>query len=167
MSQLELATLGAGCFWGVEELFLRLNGVKKVTSGYTGGSLVSPTYQDICTGTTGHAEVVQLEFDPSVVSYTEVLNYFWRLHDPTTLNRQGYDSGTQYRSAIFYHSDEQRLWAEESKTTRDKSGKHKDPIVTEITEISTFYPAEEHHQKYYQKKYQGGEGALCHFLRDE
>ena len=144
--KLEEAIVGAGCFWGVEELFSRLDGVKDVISGYTGGELDNPTYKDICTGRTGHAEVVKISFDSEIISFSEILNYFWRLHDPTTLNSQGYDTGTQYRSVIFYLNDEQKKLAQESKEKRNNSGLHSRPIVTEITPAETFYPAEEYHQ---------------------
>lgn len=163
----EFATFGAGCFWGVEELFSRLNGVKDVVSGYTGGELANPTYEDICTGTTGHAEVVRIEFDPNIIEYKDLLNFFWRIHDPTTLNSQGYDNGTQYRSVIFYHSQEQQEIAITSKAQRDSSGLHEDVIVTQIIPAEKFYPAEDYHQDYYQKKYQGATGPICHFLRPE
>ena len=165
--KLEQAIVGAGCFWGVEELFSRLEGVKDVVSGYTGGELTNPTYQDICTGSSGHAEVVKISYDSEVTSFLDILNYFWRLHDPTTLNAQGYDTGTQYRSVIFYLNEEQKTLAEDSKKSRNNSGLHSSPIVTEITPAEVFYPAEEYHQDYYQKKYQGGNGAICHFLRDK
>lgn len=163
----EIATFGAGCFWGVEELFSRLEGVIEAVSGYTGGSLKDPTYQDICTGTTGHAEVVQIIFDPEVISYLDLLNYFWRLHDPTTLNRQGYDSGTQYRSVIYYHNEQQQSEAITSRDERETSGLVDGPIVTEISAVEHFYKAEEYHQDYYQKKYEGSTGPICHFLRDK
>lgn len=143
----EVATLGAGCFWCIEAVLEQVEGVKSVESGYTGGQTENPTYKDICTGRTGHAEVVRVTFDPAVLSYAELLDWFWRLHDPTTLNRQGNDRGTQYRSAIFYHSDEQRKIAETSK--RDVQPSFDDPIVTEVTEAAVFYPAEQYHQGYY------------------
>lgn len=143
----EIATLGAGCFWCIEAVLEQVEGVKAVESGYTGGQTENPTYKDICTGRTGHAEVVRVAFDPSVLSYAELLDWFWRLHDPTTLNRQGNDRGTQYRSAIFYHSDRQREIAETSK--RDVQPTFDDPIVTEVTEATVFYPAEQYHQGYY------------------
>lgn len=165
MSSTEIATLGAGCFWGVEALFQKLDGIKSTRVGYCGGDLENPTYQDICTGSTGHAEVIEVTFDNELISYSDILNYFWRLHDPTTLNSQGADHGTQYRSVIFYHNEEQKELAHKSKDERNSSGLHDDPIVTEITKIQTFYPAEEYHQSYYQKKYQGGEGQICHYLR--
>ncbi len=143
----EIATLGAGCFWCIEAVLEQIDGVKSVVSGYMGGHVENPTYREVCSETTGHAEVVQVTFDPSVISYQEVLDWFWRLHDPTTLNRQGADRGTQYRSAIFYHSDEQRQIAETSK--KDVQPSFDDPIVTEVTAASTFYVAEEYHQGYY------------------
>jgi peptide-methionine (S)-S-oxide reductase len=147
--QEEVATFGAGCFWCVEAVLQQVGGVKKVLSGYMGGSVPNPTYEQVCTGTTGHAEVVQIRFDPSKVSYEQILAWFWRLHDPTTLNRQGADAGTQYRSVIFYHSEAQRLAAEKSKAAEDASGRHDRPIVTEITKAGTFHPAEGYHQDYY------------------
>ena len=144
----EIATFGAGCFWCVEAVFQELKGVLKVESGYMGGAIPNPTYREVCTGTTGHAEVTRITFDPTVISYEELLEVLWTTHDPTTLNRQGADAGTQYRSAIFYHSDEQKSKAEKSKkevaTTIWDS-----PIVTEIVPADTFYPAEEYHQDYY------------------
>ncbi len=143
----EVATLGAGCFWCIEAVLEQVEGVKSVESGYTGGQTENPTYKDICTGRTGHAEVVRVTFDPTVLSYAELLDWFWRLHDPTTLNRQGNDRGTQYRSAIFYHSDEQRKIAETAK--RDVQPTFDDPIVTEVTAAAVFYPAEAYHQGYY------------------
>jgi peptide-methionine (S)-S-oxide reductase len=146
------ATFGAGCFWGVEETFRQLPGVTNTTVGYLGGTLDNPTYKDVCRGDTGHAEVVQVEYDPSRISYTQLLDAFWQLHDPTQLNRQGPDVGKQYRSAIFYHDDEQRSEAEASKEREQKSGRHKRDIVTEITSTSTFYEAEDYHQKYLAKR---------------
>jgi len=143
----EVATLGAGCFWCVEAVLEQLDGVESVRSGYMGGHVEDPTYKAICTGQTGHAEVVQVEFDPSVISYDAVLAWFWQLHDPTTLNRQGADVGTQYRSAIFVHSEEQREAAARSLDAAQPE--HDAPIVTEITDASTFYVAEDYHQDYY------------------
>jgi peptide-methionine (S)-S-oxide reductase len=148
----ELATFGAGCFWGVEVAFRNVPGVKDATVGYLGGTLQNPTYRDVCTGRTGHAEVVQVEYDPSGVTYDRLLDVFWENHDPTTLNRQGPDVGTQYRSAIFYHTPEQKRAAEESKLRLEASGKLRRPIVTEITEASAFYPAEDYHQRYLEKR---------------
>ncbi|MBK9384361.1 MAG: peptide-methionine (S)-S-oxide reductase MsrA [Planctomycetes bacterium] len=145
----ELATFGAGCFWCVEAVLERQNGVIDVSSGYMGGEVVNPSYKQVCNGDTGHAEVVQVRFDPRLVSYDTLLEWFWRLHDPTTMNRQGADVGTQYRSAIFYHSEEQKQRAMLSKKAEDESGRHVSRIVTEITPASTFYPAEEYHQDYF------------------
>lgn len=143
----EVATLGAGCFWCTEAVYRRLDGVISVTSGYTGGKVKNPTYQQICEGDTEHAEVVMVVFDPKKITYERILAWFWDLHDPTTLNRQGADVGTQYRSAIFYHSDEQKTIAEASKKAAQAN--FKDPIVTEITKAPEFYPAENYHQDYY------------------
>ena len=146
---LQTATLGAGCFWCVEAVFEQVEGVADVRSGYMGGELNSPSYKAVCSGTTGHAEVVEVRFDPLTLSYEALLEWFWRLHDPTTLNRQGADEGTQYRSAIFFHGDGQRVEAEASKARADASGQHAGPIVTEITKASRFWPAEDYHQDYY------------------
>jgi len=148
----ELATFGAGCFWGVEVTFRNTPGVRDVLVGYLGGTLANPTYRDVCTGRTGHAEVVQLKYDPAEVSYDKLLDVFWENHNPTTLNRQGPDVGTQYRSAIFYHTPEQKRAAEESKASLEASGRFRRPVVTEITEASTFYPAEDYHQRYLEKR---------------
>jgi len=148
-TKLEKATLGAGCFWCVEAIFQDVKGVEKVESGYSGGTVKSPTYEQVCSGTTGHAEVAQITFDPSVVTYEQILNVFFHVHDPTTMNRQGADVGSQYRSAIFYNSDEQKKTAEKVKEETGKSGLWDDPIVTEITALDTFYPAENYHQDYY------------------
>jgi peptide-methionine (S)-S-oxide reductase len=155
---MEKATFAAGCFWGVEEDFRTVKGVLKTTVGYSGGTLENPTYEDVCTDRTGHAEVVLVEFDPAQVSYEQLLDVFWDAHDPTTLNRQGPDTGKQYRSAIFYHTPEQKATAEASKERLSKSGRFKRPIVTEITAAAPFYPAEEYHQQYLLKR---GE-ASCH-----
>jgi peptide-methionine (S)-S-oxide reductase len=152
MSEQERATFGAGCFWGVEVAFRNVPGVTDAAAGYLGGTLPNPTYKDVCTGKTGHAEVVEVTYDPSRVSYEELLNVFWSSHDPTTLNRQGPDVGTQYRSAIFYHDDAQRQAALASKEALTKSGRFPRPIVTEITPTSTFYRAEEYHQRYLEKR---------------
>ncbi|MDQ3674754.1 MAG: peptide-methionine (S)-S-oxide reductase MsrA [Gemmatimonadota bacterium] len=149
---MELATFGAGCFWGVEVTFRQVPGVKDALVGYLGGTLANPTYKDVCTGRTGHAEVVQVEFDPAEVTYDRLLDVFWKNHDPTTLNRQGPDVGTQYRSAIFYHSPEQKDAAESSKARLDSSGSLRRPVVTEITAASAFYPAEDYHQRYLEKR---------------
>ena len=140
---------GAGCFWGVEYNFSKLDGVNKVLSGYSGGKTPDPTYEQVCSNSTDHAEVVLIEFDPSVISYEELLNSFWEKHDPTTLNRQGPDVGSQYRSAIFYFDEEQRNLAQESLNKLQQNLKNK--IVTEITEADTFWKAEEYHQKYFEK----------------
>lgn len=150
-NKLETATLGAGCFWCVEAIFQDLAGVQRVVSGYAGGAVENPTYQQVCTGTTGHAEVVQITFDPEVISFEDLLYIFWRTHDPTTLNRQGADVGPQYRSVIFYHDEEQKAIAEESKQETEASGLWPDPIVTEITPFSNFYRAEGYHQDYYRQ----------------
>lgn len=149
MSQYELATFGSGCFWCTEAIFQRLNGVIKVESGYSGGTLPNPTYEAVCTGKTGHAEVCQITFDPKLITYTELLEVFWKTHDPTTLNRQGNDVGTQYRSVIFYHNDAQKELAEKYKSKLDQSGVYEKPIVTEITKYKNFYKAEDYHQNYY------------------
>jgi len=148
----EKAVFAAGCFWGVEQKFSQVPGVVKTVVGYTGGKTVDPTYEDVCTDKTGHAEAVLVEYDPGKVSYTQLLETFWKLHNPTTLDQQGVDVGTQYRSAIYYHSDSQQRMAVESKSALEKTGKYKNKIVTEIVLAGTFYPAEEYHQKYYQKK---------------
>ena len=145
------ATFGAGCFWHVEDLFAKTKGVKSTKVGYTGGQLSNPTYEEVCTDKTGHAEAVEVEYDPNEISFDELLNIFWSNHNPTTLNRQGPDIGVQYRSAIFYHDEDQREIAENSKTTLAKSGKFSDPIVTQIVPAPVFYKAEEYHQKYFKK----------------
>jgi peptide-methionine (S)-S-oxide reductase len=147
-----IATFGAGCFWGVEAAFRQLTGVTGTAVGYLGGSLENPTYKDVCTGMTGHAEVVQVEYDPAKVSFDELLDVFWTNHDPTTMNRQGPDVGTQYRSAIFFHTPEQESAARASKEGLQASGKFRRPIVTEITPASEFYHAEEYHQQYLEKR---------------
>jgi peptide-methionine (S)-S-oxide reductase len=152
--KLDQATFGAGCFWCVEAVFQELKGVEKVISGYTGGETRNPSYKEICTGLTGHAEVCRITYDPQQISFTELLEVFWQTHDPTTLNRQGADRGTQYRSAIFYHNEEQKQLAETYKKKLDISGAWKKPIVTEITALGTFYPAEEYHQDYFQQNSQ-------------
>lgn len=148
--RLEIATLGSGCFWCTEAFFLRVKGIESVVSGYSGGKVKNPTYKEVCSGLTGHAEVVQVKFDPSVITFGEVLEIFWNTHDPTTLNQQGADVGTQYRSVVFYHSDEQKKIAEAYKKQLDQSGIYKKPIVTEITPFSIFYPAEDYHQNYFE-----------------
>jgi peptide-methionine (S)-S-oxide reductase len=146
------ATFAAGCFWGVEAAFRQVEGVLETTVGYSGGDYENPSYKDVCTGKTGHAEVVRVKFDPERVSYEELLDVFWSEHNPTTKNRQGWDIGTQYRSAIFYHDDEQKAVATESRDRLEASGKYRRPIVTEITQVSEFYPAEEYHQRYLEKR---------------
>ena len=143
----ELATFGGGCFWCMDAVFERLPGIKSVTSGFAGGHTANPTYPQVCTGTTGHAEVTQIEFDPAKISYEKLLEVFWQAHDPTALNRQGNDEGTQYRSIILYHGEAQKLVAEKSKAGAQKNFKH--PIVTEIVPFTKFYPAEDYHQAYY------------------
>lgn len=147
----EQATFAGGCFWHVEAAFRKVPGVIDVTSGYTGGTLPNPTYEQVCSDKTGHAETVLIEFDPSKVSYEHLLDVFWREHDPTTLNRQGWDVGTQYRSAIFYHSPAQRAAAIASKERLEKRGAYKDPIVTQILPAGPFYRAEPYHQRYFEK----------------
>jgi peptide-methionine (S)-S-oxide reductase len=146
------ATFGAGCFWGVEAAYRQLPGVISTTVGYLGGTLDNPTYHDVCSGRTGHAEVVQVTYDPARLTYDDLLTVFWENHDPTTLNRQGPDVGTQYRSAIFYHDEAQKEAAARSKEERDRSGRYRRPIVTEITPASEFYEAEEYHQQYLEKR---------------
>ncbi len=145
---MEKATFAAGCFWHVEEAFRQLKGVVSTTVGYIGGTTKNPTYEDVCTDNTGHAEAVEITFDPKKISYEELLTVFWDIHDPTTKNRQGPDIGTQYRSAIFYHSEEQKKQAEQSKMSLEQSGKIRKKIVTEILKVTIFYPAEEYHQHY-------------------
>ena len=149
MNNQSIATLGAGCFWCIEAIFQRVEGVESVVSGYAGGKVKNPTYKEVCSGLTGHAEVARISFDPDKVSFAEILEIFWQTHDPTTLNRQGNDVGTQYRSAIFYHDDEQKQIAEELKKSLDASGAFDAPIVTEITPINNYYPAEDYHQNYF------------------
>ena len=155
---MQQATFAAGCFWGVEAAFRRMKGVTETAVGYSGGQTPDPTYKDVCTDQTGHAEVVQVQFDPDLVSYEQLLDVFWTCHDPTQHNRQGPDVGSQYRSAIFFHDTEQQAAAETSKEALAQSGKLSAPIATEITPASTFYRAEEYHQQYLEKR---GMGA-CH-----
>lgn len=159
----ETATLAGGCFWGVEELIRKLPGVLETTVGYTGGTVSNPTYEIVKSGRTGHSESIQIVFDPERISYEQILEFFFRLHDPTTLNRQGNDVGTQYRSAIFVHSEEQRQTAERVKARVDQSGKWGSPVVTEIVPASTFWPAEDYHQDYLQRL---PWGYTCHYVRD-
>lgn len=154
----ELANFAAGCFWGVESAFKCIKGVLETTVGYMGGTTPNPTYKQVCTGTTGHAEAVQIKYDPQVISYEDLLSVFWRIHNPTTPNRQGPDIGTQYCSAIFYHNEAQRLAAEKSKEDYDRSGIYLDKAVTKIAPASTFYPAEDYHQDYFDKR----GGRSCH-----
>ncbi len=155
------ATFGAGCFWCVEAVFQNLEGVVSVVSGYEGGKISNPTYKEVCSGLTGHAEVIQIIYDPAVISFEDLLEVFWQTHDPTTLNRQGNDSGTQYRSVIFYHNDEQKILAEKYKKELDASGAFDQPIVTEISPASIFYKAEEYHQNYYNEN---GSQPYCTFV---
>lgn len=149
---METATFGAGCFWGVEAAFRKIEGVKETAVGFMGGTLANPSYEDVCTGRTNHAEVVQIEFDPQTISYDDLLNVFWAIHDPTTLNRQGPDIGTQYRSVIFYRTSEQKEAAIQSRERIEKSGRFSKPIVTEIVQASEFYRAEEYHQQYLERR---------------
>jgi len=148
-SKPEIATFGAGCYWCVEAIFQRLNGVISVESGFSGGHIKNPTYREVCTGTTGHAEVCRIQFNPQIIGYDELLEVFWKVHDPTTLNRQGNDTGTQYRSVIFYHNDTQRIMATAFKEKLEKAGVWSDPIITEIVPFEAFYKAEDYHQDYY------------------
>lgn len=147
----EKATFAAGCFWGVEESFCQEPGVVSTRVGYTGGHLDNPGYKQVCTDSTGHAEAAEILFDPAVISYAQLLEVFWQCHDPTQFNRQGPDFGSQYRSAIFFHSDEQRRLAEESRDRLDASGRYRRSVVTQIVPAAHFWPAEEYHQKYHQK----------------
>lgn len=159
----EIATLASGCFWCTEAIFDRLKGVKSVVPGYSGGKTDNPSYNEVCTGRTGHAEAAQIEFDPNVISFEKLLEVFWHTHDPTTLNRQGNDVGTQYRSAIFYHDEKQREIADRSKRELENRGVYKDPIVTEITPLKKFYVAEDYHKKYYD---QNQDVPYCKFVID-
>ena len=147
----EVATLAGGCFWCIEAVFQKVDGVESVVSGYTGGATVNPTYQQVCTGKTGHAEAVQVSFNPSKISYREILEIFFSIHDPTTMNRQGADTGTQYRSAIFYHNEQQKDVAEELIGELNKANLWKEPIVTQSVPLDIFYPAEEYHRKYFSR----------------
>lgn len=148
---MDKATFGAGCFWGVEATFRKVEGVASTSVGYAGGTIVDPSYEQVCTGTTGHAEVVQVEFDPAVVSYDDLLAVFWECHDPTQLNYQGPDVGTQYRTAIYFHDADQEAAARKSKDDLDRSGRLSRPVVTEITPAGPYYPAEDYHQQYFEK----------------
>jgi peptide-methionine (S)-S-oxide reductase len=149
MSQLDTTTLAGGCFWCTEAVFQRLKGVTSVVPGYAASKVANPSYEQVCSGRTGAAEAIQITYDPSVISYEKLLDIFWHVHDPTTLNRQGNDVGTQYRSAIFYHNDEQQHTALASKEALEKSGTYKKPVVTEIAPFTNFYPAEDYHKDYY------------------
>ena len=160
-SKYETATFGEGCFWCTEAVFQRLKGVIKVESGYSGGDFPDPTYEEVCSGKTGHAECSQITFDPAIISYAELLEVFWKTHDPTTLNRQGNDVGTQYRSVIFYHNDEQKRLAEKSRYVLDSAKVWNSPIVTEIVPSKIFYKAEDYHQNYYN---QHGSQPYCSFV---
>ncbi len=155
----EIATFGAGCFWGVEAAFRQVPGVLDAVVGYSGGKTENPTYKEVCTDRTGHAEVVQVTFDPALVSYEKLLDAFWKMHDPTQVNRQGPDFGTQYRTAIFFHSPEQEAIAKKAKAALDAPGKFRRPIATEITPAGPFYRGEEYHQRYLEKR----GAASCHF----
>ncbi|MCB9248391.1 MAG: peptide-methionine (S)-S-oxide reductase MsrA [Ignavibacteriales bacterium] len=160
-NKLEVATFGTGCFWCTETLFEKLKGVESAVSGYSGGATENPTYKEVCTGETGHAEVIQVTYDPSIISFTDLLEVFWKVHDPTTLNRQGNDVGTQYRSVIFYHNEKQKKLSEEYKSKLTKEKVFDDPIVTEITKFTKFYPAENYHQDYYE---QNKSQPYCNFV---
>ena len=162
-ANLQTATFGAGCFWCVEAVFQDLEGVHQVISGYSGGARANPTYEQVCSGTTGHAEIIRITFDPQVISFADLLYVFWRTHDPTTLNRQGGDQGTQYRSVIYFHDEEQRTAAEQSKEETDASGLWPDPIVTEISPSAEFYMAEDYHQNYYRSN---GNQPYCRMVID-
>jgi peptide-methionine (S)-S-oxide reductase len=158
---LKKATFGSGCFWCTEAVFEMVEGVHSVVSGYAGGNVDNPTYEQICSGSTGHAEVTQITYNPGIITFDELLQIFWKTHDPTTLNRQGNDVGTQYRSVIFYHDDEQKQLAEKYKKELDESGAWKNPIVTEITPLTNFYKAEDYHQNYYENNPNQG---YCAFI---
>ena len=149
---LQTATYAAGCFWGVEEAFRQIKGVKSTTVGYTGGTFKNPSYEDVCSDMTGHAEAVQIQYEPKQVSYEQLLEVFWSIHDPTTKNKQGPDIGSQYRSMISYHTSEQEMLTKQSKENIERSGKFRNRIVTEIVPALTFYKAEEYHQQYYEKR---------------
>ncbi len=159
----EIATLANGCFWCSEAIFKRLKGVESVLPGYAGGTVKNPTYDEVCMENTGHAESIQVKFDPKIISFEKILNIFWHTHNPTTLNRQGNDIGTQYRSAIFFHDEKQKAIAEKSKQDLEQAGLYKDPIVTEITPFKNFYTAEDYHKNYYDKHQ---EVPYCNFVID-
>ena len=156
MEKLESATLGGGCFWCLEAVFSRLEGVKSVTPGYAGGNSQNPTYEQVCTGETGHAEVVRIDYDPKKISYKTLIDWFWKCHDPTTLNRQGGDIGTQYRSVVFYQNEVQKAAAQQAKKDADLSGMYEDQIVTEISALLEFFTAEDYHFDYYNKNPNAG-----------
>ncbi|MES2431289.1 MAG: peptide-methionine (S)-S-oxide reductase MsrA [Bacteroidota bacterium] len=158
---LAVATLGNGCFWCTEAVFQQLNGVIKVTSGYSGGNIENPTYKQVCAGTTGHAECLQIEYDPSIISFEELLEVFWKTHDPTTLNRQGNDVGTQYRSVVFYHDEEQKQKTEQYVAQLTANHTFSNPIVTTLEKFTIFYPAEDYHQNYFN---QNGDNTYCQFV---
>jgi len=158
---LETATFGTGCFWCTEAVFQQLDGVSKVTSGYSGGSVESPTYKQVCTGTTGHAECLKIDYDPSKITFDELLEVFWQVHDPTTLNRQGNDVGTQYRSVVFYHDAIQKSKVQKYATALNKSGAFANPIVTKLEAFVKFYPAEDYHQNYFNLN---GSESYCQFV---
>lgn len=160
---LEIATLANGCFWCTEAMFSRVKGIKSVIPGYSGGKTRNPSYEQVCTGITGHAETIQIGYDPKIISFEKILDIFWHTHDPTTLNRQGNDVGTQYRSAIFYHDKNQKNIAEKSKKELEKEGVFKNPIVTEIIPYSNFYPAEDYHKEYYENN---RNAPYCSFVID-
>lgn len=162
-NNMETATLANGCFWCSEAIFSRIKGIKSVIPGYAGGEINNPTYEEVCRGSTGHAESIQIEFDPKVISFEKILDIFWRTHDPTTLNRQGNDMGTQYRSSIFYHDEKQKKLAEKSKNEIEKEGIYKDPIVTEIVPFKNFYVAEDYHKNYYDTH---SNAPYCNFVID-
>jgi len=149
-NKMELATFGSGCFWCTEAIFEKVKGVESVVSGYSGGKVKNPTYREVCTGNTGHAEVVQITYNPEIITFKDLLEIFWKMHDPTTLNRQGADVGTQYRSVIFYHTDKQKEIAENYKKKLDEANIYKNPVVTEIAPFESFYKAEDNHQEYYE-----------------
>ena len=149
MSKLEIATIGGGCFWCIETIFREVKGVEDVFSGYSGGKYANPTYREVCSGLSEHAEVIQINFNPEIISFSEILDIFWSIHDPTTLNRQGADIGTQYRSVIFYHNEEQKEIALKSKDNLEKSKVYSDKIITEISPLKEFFKAEEYHQNYF------------------
>ncbi len=159
--KLETATFGMGCFWCTEAVFQRLNGVTNVRSGYEGGQVVNPSYEDVCTGTTGHAEVIEMQYDPAKISFEELLEIFWKTHDPTTLNRQGADVGTQYRSVIFYHNEQQKALAEKYKALLNKENAFGKPVVTTIEKAQPFYVAENYHQDYFRRN---GEQPYCRLV---